>query len=79
MNIIEIASEPKNDPSTAGWINGLSSDRHRDPTSIHIDLTAKGVSLRKRTEQMLGEFYCFLSVPLADLFDLKDLLVSKQP
>ena len=32
------------------------------------------ISLRKRTEQMLGEFYCFLNVPLAELFDLKDRL-----
>jgi hypothetical protein len=32
------------------------------------------VSLRKRTEQMLGEFYCFLNMPLDELFDLKDQL-----
>ena len=39
-----------------------------------VDLTPKGVSLRKRTEQMLGEFYCFLNMPLDELFDLKDRL-----
>jgi MarR family transcriptional regulator, organic hydroperoxide resistance regulator len=32
------------------------------------------VALRKRTEQMLGEFYCFLNMPLDELFDLKDRL-----
>src|SRR6202030_4482583 len=45
-----------------------------DERRVLVDLTPKGVSLRKRTEQMLGEFYCFLNVPLADLFDLKDRL-----
>ncbi|SHH40325.1 DNA-binding transcriptional regulator, MarR family [Bradyrhizobium erythrophlei] len=57
---------------TKGFVN-----RRRQPTDerrVLVDLTAKGVSLRKRTEQMLGEFYCFLNVPLADLFDLKDRL-----
>ena len=48
----------------------LPSDERR----VFIDLTSKWVSLRKRTEQMLGEFYCFLNVPLAELFDLKDRL-----
>ena len=51
--------------------------RRRPPTDerrVIVDLTPKGVSLRKRTEQMLGEFYCFLNVPVAELFDLKDRL-----
>jgi MarR family transcriptional regulator, organic hydroperoxide resistance regulator len=51
--------------------------RRRQPTDerrVLVDLTPKGVSLRKRTEQMLGEFYCFLNVPLTELFDLKDRL-----
>ena len=46
----------------------------RDERRVLVDLTPKGVSLRKRTEQMLGEFYCFLNVPLKELFDLKDRL-----
>jgi MarR family transcriptional regulator, organic hydroperoxide resistance regulator len=45
-----------------------------DERRVLVDLTPKGLSLRKRTEQMLGEFYCFLNVPLAELFDLKDRL-----
>jgi MarR family transcriptional regulator, organic hydroperoxide resistance regulator len=51
--------------------------RHRqasDERRVLVDLTPKGISLRKRTEQMLGEFYCFLNVPLEELFDLKDRL-----
>lgn len=51
--------------------------RHRqasDERRVLVDLTPKGVSLRKRTEQMLGEFYCFLNMPLEELFDLKDRL-----
>ena len=51
--------------------------RQRQPTDerrVLVDLTPKGVSLRKRTEQTLGEFYCFLNVPVAELFDLKDRL-----
>ena len=51
--------------------------RRRKPTDerrVLVDLTPKGVSLRKRTEQMLGEFYCFLNMPLDELFDLKDRL-----
>ena len=42
----------------------LPSDERR----VLVDLTPKGVSLRKRTEQMLGEFYCFLNMPLDELF-----------
>jgi DNA-binding MarR family transcriptional regulator len=45
-----------------------------DERRVLVDLTTKGISLRKRTEQMLGEFYCYLNVPVADLFDLKDRL-----
>jgi len=45
-----------------------------DERRVLVDLTTKGVSLRKRTEQMLGEFYCFLNMPLEELFDLKDRL-----
>jgi MarR family transcriptional regulator, organic hydroperoxide resistance regulator len=45
-----------------------------DERRVLVDLTPNGVSLRKRTEQMLGEFYCFLNLPLAELFDLKDRL-----
>ena len=45
-----------------------------DERRVLVGLTPKGLSLRKRTELMLGEFYCFLNVPLAELFDLKDRL-----
>jgi MarR family transcriptional regulator, organic hydroperoxide resistance regulator len=45
-----------------------------DERRVLIDLTPKGAALRKRAEQMLGEFYCFLNMPLDDLFDLKDRL-----
>jgi MarR family transcriptional regulator, organic hydroperoxide resistance regulator len=48
----------------------LATDERR----VLVDLTPKGVTLRKRTEQMLGEFYCFLNLPLEELFDLKDRL-----
>ena len=51
--------------------------RQRSPSDerrVVVGLTAKGVSLRKRTEQMLGEFYCFLNMPLDELTDLKDRL-----
>ena len=51
--------------------------RQRPPSDerrVLVDLTPKGVSLRKRTEQMLGEFYCFLNMPLDELADLKDRL-----
>jgi MarR family transcriptional regulator, organic hydroperoxide resistance regulator len=46
----------------------------KDERRVLVDLTPKGVSLRKRTEQMLGEFYCFLNMPLEELFGLKDQL-----
>ena len=45
-----------------------------DERRVVVTLTSKGVSLRKRTEQMLGEFYCFLNMPLKELTDLKDRL-----
>ena len=55
---------------------GLVTRRRQatDERRVLVDLTPKGVSLRKRTEQMLGEFYCFLNMPLEELFDLKDRL-----
>jgi DNA-binding MarR family transcriptional regulator len=55
---------------------GLVTRRRQaaDERRVLVDLAPKGVSLRKQTEQMLGEFYCFLNVPLAELFDLKDRL-----
>jgi MarR family transcriptional regulator, organic hydroperoxide resistance regulator len=45
-----------------------------DERRVLIELTPKGQALKKRTEQMLGEFYCFLNMPLNELFDLKDQL-----
>src|ERR1700756_1134604 len=51
--------------------------RQRPPSDerrVLVALTSKGGSLRKRTEQMLGEFYCFLNMPLDELTDLKDRL-----
>ena len=55
---------------------GLVTRRRQaeDERRVLVDLTPKGMSLRKRTEQMLGEFYCFLNLPLDELFDLKDRL-----
>src|SRR6185295_578435 len=55
---------------------GLVTRRRQasDERRVLVDLTPKGVSLRKQTEQMLGEFYCFLNMPLSELFDLKDQL-----
>jgi DNA-binding MarR family transcriptional regulator len=55
---------------------GLVTRRRQaaDERRVLVDLTPKGGSLRKRTEQMLGEFYCFLNMPLEELFDLKDRL-----
>ena len=57
---------------------GLVTRRRQpdDERRVLVDLTPKGMSLRKRTEQMLGEFYCFLNVPVDELFDLKDRLHS---
>jgi DNA-binding MarR family transcriptional regulator len=51
--------------------------RRRDPADerrVLVSLTPKGQALRTRTQQMLGEFYCFLNMPLEELFDLKDRL-----
>ena len=45
-----------------------------DERRVHVGLTPRGTMLRKRAEQMLGEFYCFLNMPLNELFDLKDRL-----
>ncbi|QIG99634.2 MULTISPECIES: MarR family winged helix-turn-helix transcriptional regulator [unclassified Bradyrhizobium] len=55
---------------------GLVTRRRQaeDERRVLVDLTPKGAALRRRTEQMLGEFYCFLNVPLDELFDLKDRL-----
>src|SRR5215813_10213843 len=55
---------------------GLVTRRRQaaDERRVLVDLTPKGGSLRKRTEQMLGEFYCFLNMPLDELFNLKDQL-----
>jgi MarR family transcriptional regulator, organic hydroperoxide resistance regulator len=55
---------------------GLVTRRRQvdDERRVLVDLTSEGVSLRRRTEQMLGEFYCFLNMPLDELFDLKDRL-----
>jgi MarR family transcriptional regulator, organic hydroperoxide resistance regulator len=55
---------------------GLVSRRRlaTDERRVVVELTPKGVALRRRTQQMLGEFYCFLNMPLDELFDLKDRL-----
>jgi MarR family transcriptional regulator, organic hydroperoxide resistance regulator len=55
---------------------GLVTRRRQavDERRVLVDLTARGTALRKQTEQMLGEFYCFLNMPLDELFDLKDRL-----
>jgi DNA-binding MarR family transcriptional regulator len=55
---------------------GLVTRRRQaaDERRVVVDLTPEAVSLRKRTEEMLGEFYCFLNMPLDELFDLKDRL-----
>lgn len=45
-----------------------------DERRVVVDVTLKGATLRKRAEKMLGEFYCFLNMPLDELFDLKDRL-----
>lgn len=45
-----------------------------DERRVLVELTRRGAALRKRAEQMLGEFYCFLNMPLDELFDLKDRL-----
>jgi MarR family transcriptional regulator, organic hydroperoxide resistance regulator len=45
-----------------------------DERRVAVALTARGEALRKRAQQMLGEFYCFLNVPLDELCDLRDRL-----
>ena len=45
-----------------------------DERRVLVSLTPKGQALRKRAQQMLGDFYCFLNMPLEELFDLKDRL-----
>lgn len=55
---------------------GLLTRRRQagDERRVEIALTAKGEALRRRTQQMLGDFYCFLNVPVDDLSDLRDRL-----
>ena len=51
--------------------------RSRDPNDerrVVISLSRSGHTLRERTKQMLGEFYCYLSVPVDELADLRDRL-----
>jgi DNA-binding MarR family transcriptional regulator len=51
--------------------------RNRDPNDerrVVVSLSTKGHALRQRTKQMLGNFYCFLSVPVDELADLRDRL-----
>ena len=51
--------------------------RRRDPADerrVMVSLAPKATALRKRTKQMLGEFYCFLNVPVDELEDLRDRL-----
>src|ERR1700681_4645660 len=51
--------------------------RRRDPADERrgfVSPPPKGEALRKRTQQRLGKFYCFLNVPVGELFDLKDRL-----
>jgi DNA-binding MarR family transcriptional regulator len=51
--------------------------RGRDPSDerrVVISLSPSGHALRQRTKQMLGEFYCHLSVPIDELSDLRDRL-----
>ena len=45
-----------------------------DERRVLVSLTPRAVALRKRTQQMLGQFYCFLNMPVEELFDLKDRL-----
>ena len=45
-----------------------------DERRVQVTLAPKGAALRRRTQQMLGEFYCFLNVPVGELEDLRDRL-----
>lgn len=57
-------------------VKGMVTRRRQaeDERRVLVDVTPKGATLRRRAEKMLGEFYCFLNMPLDDLFDLKDRL-----
>ena len=60
-----------------GWSTTILVARWRQPADerrVVVSLTPKGESLRRRTQQMLGEFYCSLNLLLDELFDLKDRL-----
>ena len=51
--------------------------RCRDPNDerrVVVSLSSSGRALRQRTKQMLGDFYCFLSVPVDELVELRDRL-----
>lgn len=51
--------------------------RRRDPNDerrVVVSLSSSGHALRQRTKQMLGDFYCFLSVPVDELVELRDRL-----
>ena len=53
----------------------IRRDRHAvDQRRIVVSLTRSATALRKRAQRMLGEFYCFLNVPVDELVDLKDRL-----
>lgn len=53
----------------------ITRDRHAvDQRRIVVSLTRSGAALRRRAQRMLGEFYCFLNVPVDELVDLKDRL-----
>ena len=55
--------------------NLITRDRHAvDQRRIVVSLTRSGAALRRRAQRMLGEFYCFLNVPVEELVDLKDRL-----
>lgn len=45
-----------------------------DERRVVVSLSSRGNALRERTKKMLGEFYCFLSVPVDELSDLRDQL-----
>jgi MarR family transcriptional regulator, organic hydroperoxide resistance regulator len=47
-----------------------------DERRVLVELTSEGMSLRKQTEQKLGDFYCYLNMPLDELFELRDRLHS---
>jgi MarR family transcriptional regulator, organic hydroperoxide resistance regulator len=51
--------------------------RRRDPNDerrVVVSLSSSGHALRQRTKQMLGDFYCFLNVPVDELVELRDRL-----